>query len=171
MNSLHSIQCSHLNSTWLLVIDMELKLYRILIALLLLGAVGFGLFWHLVPGTNSQHQHSTTPSELIGHNFHWRYENGWDFHVQIQDGVLHWEGVASDFEGIQTTVKPHFRQIREDLYFITWPLTVVGFDSLVLDLEAKQVFAHSKANAKFFSLQGEVYCDGRTEQCMAPKGL
>ena len=147
---------------------MEIKVYRITFAILLFGTAGYSIFWNIFPTSKAQYLSSFVPVDIRDGVFHWRYENGWDFRVEITSKALHWEGIGGDFEGTSMSVTPHYRQIREQLYFISWVIPFGGFDSILVDFENDRVFAHSKANNKFFSLEGEIYCDSRKALCEPP---
>lgn len=148
---------------------METKIYRVFITLLVLGVGGYAIFWSKTPQIEEQYLTSTIPPELQDQVFHWRYDVGWDFRVEIASDAIHWEGLEEPFEGWTVSVEPHITQIREDIYFMTWEVPYVGFDSLVLDLENGRVYAHSKGNSKFANISGEIYCDGRVEACEPPR--
>lgn len=136
---------------------MELKFYRIALSLIVLASLGYAVFWNLVPQGSEEFQQSAVPKELIDQSYSWRYENGWDFEITIDINGLHWKGIGGDFDGMSMSVKPHYRKIAENIYFVTWIVPYAGFDSLVINFESGKVYAHSKANSKFFSLEGEIY--------------
>jgi len=147
---------------------MEINLYRLLLVLLLVGAAGYYfLIWRGTPA-ETRFQESSIPVALKDRVFHWRYNIGWDFRVKMTEEGVHWEGFAGTFEGMTATVFPHYSQIREDVYFVTWPIPGAGVDSLVLDLRNKKVFGHIKANAKFYVIEGEIYCDSASMECETP---
>jgi hypothetical protein len=150
--------------------DIEKIFYRItLLAILTLG-IGYYLFWQYVPpDADDRFLTSTIPAELDGQVFHWRYDIGWDFRIEMHDGLIYWEGMSGFFEGKKATVSPHYRKIRDQMYFISWPIPGIGVDSVVVDLEQHKVYGHSKANSKFFFVAGEVYCVSMEQSCAPPQ--
>lgn len=147
---------------------MELKLHRAIFVLLILAGIGYSIFWNTMPGGSEAFQKSETPAELLNHDFSWRYENGWDFNITINEDGLHWQGIGGDFDGMSMSVHPHYRKVAENIYFVTWVVPYAGLDSLVIDFNENKVFAHSKANSKFFSLEGEIYCNDMHQACAKP---
>jgi len=147
---------------------MELKVYRALLALLLLtGFAYYFLFYNAKPDETT-HQESTIPVALEGRVFHWRYDIGWDFRIEMTKEEVYWEGVGGFFDGVAATVSPHYTPISDDIYFVTWRIPFIGVDSLVLDLGNQKVFAHVKANNRFYAVAGEIYCDSEIADCEAP---
>ncbi|MDG2175960.1 MAG: hypothetical protein P8M72_07515 [Gammaproteobacteria bacterium] len=148
---------------------MELKLYRALLIFMVLVSSGYYfLFWSRAPFEDS-HQTSQIPESFKDRIFHWRYNNGWDFRVEMTEERVNWEGLTGTFEGMSYFTYPHYTQISEEIYFVTWPIPRIGVDSLVLDLQNKRIFAHVKANAKFYAIEGEIYCDSAVENCTPPQ--
>ena len=110
---------------------------------------------------------SHIPEELAGKVFHWRYDIGWDFRVQLTEGNLHWEGFGGRFKGMRRAVQPHYRKVRDGIYFLTWN-TPFGFDSLVIDLKENLLYAHNGLGPSMLSISGEIYCNGLRQECEAP---
>lgn len=132
----------------------------------------YAIFWKIVPQIDESVLVSNIPTELKGQTFHWRYDVvGWDLRVLMgEDGTVYWEGLEEPFRGTMATVHPHFTKIRDHMYFITCWQIPIGFDLIVVDLEEDHVYAHSKANSKFASISGYVYCNSLKEQsCEPPK--
>lgn len=149
---------------------MEKWIYRIIIAALALSGLGYFIFWSTVPGdSDANFQSRAVPAELAGKVFHWRYDNGWDFRVEMQPEALYWEGMAKSFEGMKAKVHPQYTKIDDGMYFLTWEIPMIGLDSLVINFPDRKVYAHSKANAKFYSVVGEIYCSGLEETCEKPQ--
>ena len=149
---------------------MELKIYRAIIGLAVVIGIGYAIFWNVSPQIDEQYLESTIPAELQNQVFHWRYDVGWDFRVEIGEDEIYWEGLEEPFEGWLETVDPHITKVGENLYFATWLVpTANGFDSLVIDFENSRVYAHSKGNSKFAEISGEIYCDGRVDECVPPR--
>ncbi|MEM7335331.1 MAG: hypothetical protein AAF490_24855 [Chloroflexota bacterium] len=148
---------------------MEKNIYRFILSLFVVAAVGYGVFWTSVPVVDEQYEVASVPPELENQVFHWRYNIGWDFRVLMDEEGLHWEGFAGDFEGQTATVDPRYTKVQESLYFITWNVPYIGYDSLVLDFENNLVYAHSKGNSKSVAIAGEIYCNGFIESCEPPR--
>ncbi len=149
---------------------IELIVYRVVLAILVLLAIGYAAFFNNVPSVDDESVLvKTPPAELVGKNFQWSYENGWSFRVTVQDDGLHWEGVAGSFDGTTAHVEPHYREIAPGVYFMTWLLPNIGFDSVVIDLNERRVFAHTNANWAFQSIEGTIDCNGLIEECTAPE--
>ena len=110
---------------------------------------------------------SHIPEELAGKVFHWRYDIGWDFRVQLTEGNLHWEGFGGRFKGMRRAVQPHYRKVRDGIYFLTWK-TPFGFDSLVIDLKENLLYAHNGLGPSMLAISGEIYCNGLRQECEAP---
>ena len=135
----------------------------------------FAIFWVGYPLIDDNYLASPVPEALENQIFHWRHNVGWDFRVQIGDNngegppLLHWEGLQPPFAGWKKTVEPRITKIRKDIYFMTWTTPMGLFDSVVLDLEKEKVYTHSKVNAKFIAVEGEIYCNGLRQACEPPK--
>lgn len=147
---------------------LELKIYRGLLIILLLAASGYYFLFYRSTPSETSHQTSQIPESFKDRIFHWRYNNDWDFRVQMTEDAVFWEGLTGTFEGMSHVTYPHYTAVSEGIYFVTWPITGIGVDSLVLDLENRRIFAHVKANAKFYAIEGVIYCDSAIESCIEP---
>ena len=149
---------------------MEKWIYRVVIAIMVIISLGYFVFWNSVPGdSDANFQTRSVPAELEGKVFHWRYDIGWDFRVEMQSDALYWEGMAMSFEGMKAKVHPQYTKLSDDLYFLTWEVPMVGLDSVVINFAERTIYAHSKANSKFYSVKGEIYCSGLEEECEKPR--
>ena len=147
---------------------MELKIYRVLLTFFCLAGIAYYFLFYSSKPVEITHQESTIPDALKGRVFHWRYDIGWDFRIEMTPEQVYWEGVGGWFDGVAATVFPHYTHINDDIYFVTWRIPFIGVDSLVLDLENQNVFAHVKANNRFYAVAGEIYCDSAVADCEVP---
>ena len=148
---------------------MEKNFYRVVFALLVLSLGSYYLFFWRAQPFETTHQQTSIPPELENRVFNWKYDIGWDFRVEMTREKVYWEGLTGTFEGMSHTVYPHYTKINDHTYFITWPITRIGVDSLVVDVKNNKVYAHTKANAKFYAIQGDIYCDSVDAECTPPK--
>ncbi len=111
---------------------------------------------------------SDIPEELAGKVFHWRYDIGWDFRVQLTQDNLYWEGFGGMFKGMRRAAQPHYRKVRDGIYFLTWK-NPVGFDSLVIDLKENLLYAQNGLGPSMVSISGEIYCNGLRQECEPPQ--
>ncbi len=145
------------------------KIISIVVGVLVgLALIGYIIFYNVFPIVDEQYEETTVPSELENKVFNWKYNVGWNFRVEMTKNAIYWEGIEGDFEGMTAEVHSVYTQISDNIYFITWNVPFMGYDSLVLDLENDIVYAHSHANAKTIAIEGEVYCNGLHEECEAP---
>lgn len=140
--------------------NLEVKVYRIIMVCIVVGVVGFLAYYNFIPNVSEEQYQSTIPEELVGKEFNWRYNIGWDFHIEMDEEGLHWEGLAGDFEGRKESVQPQYTKIGDNMYFITWNVSNFIYDSIVLDFENDKVYAHSRANKNFVAIEGEIYVNG-----------
>lgn len=114
-------------------------------------------------------QKTDIPYELNNLVIHYRYENGWIFHVLMSQDGYHWEGVGGAPLGKQRTVHPFYSKIADGIYFLTWKTNDDGFDSVVLNFNTRSVNAHNGGpNSPYLSITGEIFCLGFEEKCKPP---
>ena len=72
------------------------------------------------------------------------------------------------FKGMRRAAQPHYRKVRDGIYFLTWK-NPVGFDSLVIDLKENLLYAQNGLGPSMVSISGEIYCNGLRQECEPPQ--
>ena len=108
--------------------------------------------------------------DLDGRVFHYGYVGFAGFRVLIERNRLKFQGVSGEFEGITKLQTPRFSKVRDDLYFMSWPVLGDMGDNVVVNVRDMRVFAHLGAGSDYRQLRGDITCFGTVDECDPPQG-